>query len=113
MLATSLLQVSVVTEMFLDLSLPVSDEVKLSFQTYSSKICLLVYIPVPSCNILVQAYRKKNQKKGVQKSSESSQDGRSSPALTSTDDNIPTGTGSKYQQKKAKKQAKKQAKVFK
>ncbi|KAM6933705.1 ubiquitin carboxyl-terminal hydrolase 16 [Xenentodon cancila] len=74
--------VSVVTEMFLDLSLPVSDE----------------------------AYRKKNQRKGVQKTSESSQDGRSSPASTSTNDNIPTGTGSKYQQKKAKKQAKKQAK---
>lgn len=66
-----------------------------------------------SCNILVQAYRKKNQKKGVQKSSESSQDGRSSPALSSTNDDIPTGAGSKYQQKKAKKQAKKQAKVFK
>ncbi|KAF7664931.1 hypothetical protein LDENG_00161340 [Lucifuga dentata] len=74
--------VSVVTEMFLDLSLPVSDE----------------------------AYRKKNQKKVVQKSSESSQDGRNSPALTSGNDDIPTGAGSKYQQKKAKKQAKKQAK---
>uniref|UniRef100_A0A4W6E0X3 Ubiquitin carboxyl-terminal hydrolase n=1 Tax=Lates calcarifer TaxID=8187 RepID=A0A4W6E0X3_LATCA len=75
--------VSVVTEMFLDLSLPVSDE----------------------------AYRKKNQKKGVQRTSESSQDGRNSPALTNGNDDIPTGTGSKYQQKKAKKQAKKQAKV--
>uniref|UniRef100_A0A4W6E273 Ubiquitin carboxyl-terminal hydrolase 16 n=1 Tax=Lates calcarifer TaxID=8187 RepID=A0A4W6E273_LATCA len=74
--------VSVVTEMFLDLSLPVSDE----------------------------AYRKKNQKKGVQRTSESSQDGRNSPALTNGNDDIPTGTGSKYQQKKAKKQAKKQAK---
>ncbi|XP_056229730.1 ubiquitin carboxyl-terminal hydrolase 16 [Seriola aureovittata] len=75
--------VSVVTEMFLDLSLPVSDE----------------------------AYRKKNQKKGVQKTSESSQDGRNSPALTNgNDDDIPTGSGSKYQQKKAKRQAKKQAK---
>uniref|UniRef100_A0A3Q3GTU1 Ubiquitin carboxyl-terminal hydrolase n=1 Tax=Labrus bergylta TaxID=56723 RepID=A0A3Q3GTU1_9LABR len=63
--------VSVVTEMFLDLSLPVSDE----------------------------AYRKKTQKKGPQKSSDSSQEGRCF-----------TGTGSKYQQKKAKKQAKKQAK---
>uniref|UniRef100_A0A8C4IEP1 Ubiquitin carboxyl-terminal hydrolase 16 n=1 Tax=Dicentrarchus labrax TaxID=13489 RepID=A0A8C4IEP1_DICLA len=70
--------VSVVTEMFLDLSLPVSDE----------------------------AYRKKNQKK-VQNTSESSQDGRNSPALTNGNDDIPT---SKYQQKKAKKQAKKQAK---
>ncbi|XP_040902992.1 ubiquitin carboxyl-terminal hydrolase 16 [Toxotes jaculatrix] len=74
--------VSVVTEMFLDLSLPVSDE----------------------------AYRKKNQKKGVQRTSESSQDGRNSPALTNGNDDIPTGAGSKYQQKKAKKQAKKQAK---
>ncbi|XP_029373716.1 ubiquitin carboxyl-terminal hydrolase 16 isoform X2 [Echeneis naucrates] len=75
--------VSVVTEMFLDLSLPVSDE----------------------------AYRKKNQKKGVQSTSESSQDGRNSPALTNgNNDDIPSGAGSKYQQKKAKKQAKKQAK---
>ncbi|KAG7243050.1 hypothetical protein INR49_016425 [Caranx melampygus] len=75
--------VSVVTEMFLDLSLPVSDE----------------------------AYRKKNQKKGVQKTSESSTNDRNSPVLTNgNDDDIPTGAGSKYQQKKAKKQAKKQAK---
>ncbi|XP_026175285.1 ubiquitin carboxyl-terminal hydrolase 16 isoform X2 [Mastacembelus armatus] len=73
--------VSVVTEMFLDLSLPVSEE----------------------------AYRKKNLKKGVQRSSELSPDGRHSPALTNGND-IPTGAGSKYQQKKAKKQAKKQAK---
>ncbi|XP_029301737.1 ubiquitin carboxyl-terminal hydrolase 16 [Cottoperca gobio] len=74
--------VSVVTEMFLDLSLPVSDE----------------------------AYRKKKQKKEVQSTSESSQDDRSSPALTNGNDEIATGSGSKYQQKKAKKQAKKQAK---
>ncbi|XP_042343295.1 ubiquitin carboxyl-terminal hydrolase 16 [Plectropomus leopardus] len=74
--------VSVVTEMFLDLSLPVSDE----------------------------AYRKKNPKKVVQKTSDSNQDGRNSPALTNGNDDIPTGSGSKYQQKKAKKQAKKQAK---
>ncbi|XP_035478575.2 ubiquitin carboxyl-terminal hydrolase 16 isoform X2 [Scophthalmus maximus] len=74
--------VSVVTEMFLDLSLPVSDE----------------------------AYRKKNQKKVVQKTSESSQDGRNSPALTNGEDDDTSGSGSKYQQKKAKKQAKKQAK---
>ncbi|XP_069017313.1 ubiquitin carboxyl-terminal hydrolase 16 [Embiotoca jacksoni] len=74
--------VSVVTEMFLDLSLPVSDE----------------------------AYRKKNPKKGVQKTSESRQDDRISPSVTSGNDEIPTGAGSKYQQKKAKKQAKKQAK---
>ncbi|KAM7399022.1 hypothetical protein PAMP_018316 [Pampus punctatissimus] len=72
--------VSVVTEMFLDLSLPVSDE----------------------------AYRKKNQKKVVPKTNDSSQDGRDSPVLTNGNDDIPTG--SKYQQKKAKKQAKKQAK---
>ncbi|KAM4627199.1 ubiquitin carboxyl-terminal hydrolase 16 [Polymixia lowei] len=74
--------VSLVTEMFLDLSLPVSDE----------------------------AYRKKNQKKGAQKPRESSQDGRNSPALTNGNDDLPSGAGSKYQQKKAKKQAKKQAK---
>ncbi|KAK9521153.1 hypothetical protein VZT92_020983 [Zoarces viviparus] len=74
--------VSVVTEMFLDLSLPVSDE----------------------------AYRKKNQKKAVQSTSESSQDDRNSPALTNGNDDAPAGSGSKYQQKKAKKQAKKQAK---
>ncbi|XP_068441055.1 ubiquitin carboxyl-terminal hydrolase 16 isoform X2 [Clinocottus analis] len=74
--------VSVVTEMFLDLSLPVSDE----------------------------AYRKKNLKKAVRNTSESSQDDENSPALTNGNDDIPTGSGSKYQQKKAKKQAKKQAK---
>ncbi|KAL6115838.1 usp16 [Pungitius sinensis] len=74
--------VSVVTEMFLDLSLPVSDE----------------------------AYRKKNQKKAVQSTSESSQDERNSPALTNGNSDLPSGSGSKYQQKKAKKQAKKQAK---
>ncbi|KAM8904316.1 ubiquitin carboxyl-terminal hydrolase 16 isoform 1-T2 [Spinachia spinachia] len=74
--------VSVVTEMFLDLSLPVSDE----------------------------AYRKKNQKKAAQSTSESSQDERNSPALTNGDGDVPSGSGSKYQQKKAKKQAKKQAK---
>ncbi|KAJ8280111.1 hypothetical protein GJAV_G00050670 [Gymnothorax javanicus] len=69
--------VSSVTEMFLDLSLPVSDE----------------------------AYRKKNQKK-IQKSSEVKDIGRDSPVP----EDIPTGAGSKYQQKKAKKQAKKLAK---
>ncbi|XP_045929121.1 ubiquitin carboxyl-terminal hydrolase 16 [Micropterus dolomieu] len=74
--------VSVVTEMFLDLSLPVSDE----------------------------TYRKKNQKKGVQNTRESSQESRNSPALTNGNDDIPSGASSKYQQKKAKKQAKKQAK---
>ncbi|XP_038150351.1 ubiquitin carboxyl-terminal hydrolase 16 isoform X2 [Cyprinodon tularosa] len=74
--------ISVVTEMFLDLSLPVSDE----------------------------AYRKKNPKKGNRKTSESSQDGRESPDLTRGNDDTSIGSGSKYQQKKAKKQAKKQAK---
>ncbi|XP_061682858.1 ubiquitin carboxyl-terminal hydrolase 16 [Syngnathoides biaculeatus] len=70
--------VSVVTEMFLDLSLPVSD----------------------------QAYRKRNQKKEVQKSSHTSEDGPESQS-----EEFPAG--SKYQQKKAKKQAKKQAKYQK
>uniref|UniRef100_A0A3Q2DYB0 USP domain-containing protein n=1 Tax=Cyprinodon variegatus TaxID=28743 RepID=A0A3Q2DYB0_CYPVA len=75
-------QISVVTEMFLDLSLPVSDEVK----------------------------EKKNPKKGNPKTSESSQDGRESPDLTKGNEDTSIGSGSKYQQKKAKKQAKKQAK---
>ncbi|XP_024911099.1 ubiquitin carboxyl-terminal hydrolase 16 isoform X2 [Cynoglossus semilaevis] len=74
--------VSVVTEMFLDLSLPVCDE----------------------------AYRKKNTKKAGQKTADSNQEGRNSPVLTNGTEDIPTGAGSKYQQKKAKKQAKKQAK---
>ncbi|XP_056139472.1 ubiquitin carboxyl-terminal hydrolase 16 isoform X2 [Lampris incognitus] len=73
--------VSLVTEMFLDLSLPVSDE----------------------------AYRKRKPKKGAQNTSESSQDGGESLSLINGHD-LPTGAGSKYQQKKAKKQAKKQAK---
>ncbi|XP_028274944.1 ubiquitin carboxyl-terminal hydrolase 16 [Parambassis ranga] len=73
--------VSVVTEVFLDLSLPVSDE----------------------------AYRKKNPKKGFQKACESAQDGRDSPGNDGNDD-VPTAASSKYQQKKAKKQSKKQAK---
>nr|XP_019943865.1 PREDICTED: ubiquitin carboxyl-terminal hydrolase 16 isoform X2 [Paralichthys olivaceus] len=74
--------VSVVTEMFLDLSLPISDE----------------------------AFKKKNLKKVFQKTSELSQDDGVSPALTNGDDNVTGGGGSKYHQKKAKKQAKKQAK---
>ncbi|KAG7471195.1 hypothetical protein MATL_G00121860 [Megalops atlanticus] len=74
--------VSSVTEMFLDLSLPVSDE----------------------------AYRKKNQKK-VQKGTDAKDSDRDSPVpLTNGNEDIPSGAGSKYQQKKAKKQAKKQAK---
>ncbi|XP_060799334.1 ubiquitin carboxyl-terminal hydrolase 16 isoform X2 [Neoarius graeffei] len=74
--------VSVVTEMFLDLSLPVADE----------------------------AYRKR--KGGVQQKKSESMESRRSieTPLTNGDESVPTGTGSKYQQKKAKKQAKKQAK---
>lgn len=72
--------VSVVKEMFLDLSLPVSDE----------------------------AYRKKFQKKAPQKSKNAGEDGDESPVLINGNDDMPSG--SKYQQKKAKKQAKKQAK---
>ncbi|XP_060929014.1 ubiquitin carboxyl-terminal hydrolase 16 [Limanda limanda] len=76
--------VSVVTEMFLDLSLPISDE----------------------------AYKKKSLKKAFQKTSESSPDDRISPVLTNGDDDndVSSGGASKYQQKKAKKQAKKQSK---
>uniref|UniRef100_A0A8C5DR95 Ubiquitin carboxyl-terminal hydrolase n=1 Tax=Gouania willdenowi TaxID=441366 RepID=A0A8C5DR95_GOUWI len=75
--------VSVVTEMFLDLSLPVADE----------------------------AYRKKNVKKGVLKPSVVRQEDRNSPgASTSGNEDTSCGVGSKYQQKKAKKQAKKQSK---
>ncbi|XP_051719864.1 ubiquitin carboxyl-terminal hydrolase 16 isoform X2 [Ctenopharyngodon idella] len=76
--------VSLVTEMFLDLSLPVADE----------------------------AYRKKNQKKTPQYRSSVSDDGDrdSKTSLVNGNEDMSTGTGSKYQQKKAKKQAKKQAK---
>ncbi|KAI4882225.1 hypothetical protein NFI96_025673 [Prochilodus magdalenae] len=76
--------VSSVTEVFLDLSLPVADE----------------------------AYRKKNQKKALpQKSSVSEDSGKDTPVpRADEDEDMPTGAGSKYQQKKAKKQAKKQAK---
>lgn len=63
-----------------------------------------------SCDRILKAYRKKNQKK-VQNTSESTQDRRGSPALTNGNDDVATMPGSKYQQKKAKKQAKKQAKV--
>ncbi|XP_076833235.1 ubiquitin carboxyl-terminal hydrolase 16 isoform X2 [Brachyhypopomus gauderio] len=74
--------VSLVTEVFLDLSLPVADE----------------------------AYRKKNQRKGVQQRNSVCEDGgRDIPLANGTED-MPTGAGSKYQQKKAKKQAKKQSK---
>lgn len=107
------MQVSVVTEMFLDLSLPVSDEVK-PFRHSIEKMFVQAFICVshmPSCNHILQAYRKKNPKKGAQNTSEFSKGGRSSPALTNGNDDIPSTTGSKYQQKKAKKQAKKQAKV--
>lgn len=76
--------VSLVTEMFLDLSLPVADE----------------------------AYRKKSQKKVAQYRSSVSDDGDqdSTTSVANGNEDMLTGTGSKYQQKKAKKQAKKQAK---
>ncbi|TRY94058.1 hypothetical protein DNTS_027299 [Danionella cerebrum] len=76
--------VSLVTETFLDLSLPVADE----------------------------GYRKKQQTKSVQFCNKISDygDGDSMPTLTNGDEHMPTEAGSKYQQKKAKKQAKKQAK---
>ncbi|XP_062241470.1 ubiquitin carboxyl-terminal hydrolase 16 isoform X2 [Platichthys flesus] len=76
--------VSVVTEMFLDLSLPISDE----------------------------ANKKKSLKKAFQKTTEPIPDDRISPALTNGDDDndVTSGGASKYQQKKAKKQAKKQSK---
>ncbi|XP_048836704.1 ubiquitin carboxyl-terminal hydrolase 16 isoform X2 [Brienomyrus brachyistius] len=73
--------VSLVTEIFLDLSLPVSDE----------------------------AYRKKNQKKVTQKPGEDRKPDSTMPAAHMDDDAL-SGVGSKYQQKKAKKQAKRQAK---
>ncbi|XP_066555947.1 ubiquitin carboxyl-terminal hydrolase 16 isoform X1 [Amia ocellicauda] len=76
--------VSLVTEMFLDLSLPVSDE----------------------------AYRKKNQKKNVRKISENEDDDYKMPTASANGkEDLPSGAGSKYQQKKVKKQAKKQAKI--
>ncbi|XP_051521534.1 ubiquitin carboxyl-terminal hydrolase 16-like isoform X2 [Myxocyprinus asiaticus] len=76
--------VSLVTEIFLDLSLPVADE----------------------------AYRKKNQKKVIQHRSNVREDGDqdTTTSLANGNKDMPTGTGSKYQQKKSKKQAKKQAK---
>lgn len=119
MASTLRLQVSVVTEMFLDLSLPVADEVKpllvflfcFVYYYYYLFVLYLCYMRVPSCDNILQAYRKKNQKKAVHNTSGSSQDGRNSPALTNGNDDIPSMAGSKYQQKKAKKQAKKQAKV--
>ncbi|KAJ3590766.1 hypothetical protein NHX12_008715 [Muraenolepis orangiensis] len=80
--------VSLVTETFLDLSLPVVDE----------------------------ALRKKGQKKAGPNVRDSSQEpqvspeSRVSPVPDDTSDDGLSGTGSKYQQKKAKKQAKKQAK---
>nr|XP_046149584.1 ubiquitin carboxyl-terminal hydrolase 16 [Oncorhynchus gorbuscha]XP_046149585.1 ubiquitin carboxyl-terminal hydrolase 16 [Oncorhynchus gorbuscha]XP_046149586.1 ubiquitin carboxyl-terminal hydrolase 16 [Oncorhynchus gorbuscha] len=79
--------VSLVKEMFLDLSLPVSD----------------------------QAYRKKSQKKGAGNQKASTEvkynNGDSpSPVSMTNGDTHDLPTGSKYQQKKQKKQAKKQAK---
>lgn len=74
-------------------------------------IIYLSHMHMPPCDHILQAYRKKNQKKAIQTTSDSSPSGRVSPALTNGNDDIPTAGGSKYQQKKAKKQAKKQAKV--
>lgn len=99
-------QVSIVTEMFLDLSLPVSDEVMTS--DYVRLFRTHFHVFLQAFFITPQAYRKKNQKK-VQISSESTKESRGSPTLTNGNDVMLSG--SKYQQKKAKKQAKKQAKV--
>ncbi|KAI5098618.1 ubiquitin carboxyl-terminal hydrolase 16, partial [Silurus meridionalis] len=75
--------VSAVTELFLDLSLPVSEE----------------------------SYRKKKVAGQLNKS-ETAKNGRSIETLqTNGDEDLPTGEPSKYQQKKVKKQAKKQAKI--
>ncbi|XP_069046289.1 ubiquitin carboxyl-terminal hydrolase 16 isoform X2 [Lepisosteus oculatus] len=74
--------VSLVTEMFLDLSLPVSDE----------------------------AYRKKSTKKVVRRTSDN-EEGDSKKTSVSPAEIEELPSGSKYQQKKAKKQAKKQAKI--
>ncbi|GAA6084089.1 ubiquitin carboxyl-terminal hydrolase 16 isoform X2 [Tachysurus ichikawai] len=82
LMCTDCKTVSMVTEVFLDLSLPVANE----------------------------AYRKKVG--GQQKKSESTESLPSiATPLTNGDEEMPTGAGSKYQQKKAKKQAKKQAKT--
>lgn len=89
--------------MFLDLSLPVSDEVIIQMLS----LVTLNFIGFTYLITTPQAYRKKNQKKAPN-SSESPREATSSPTLTSGNDDMP---GSKYQQKKAKKQAKKQAKV--
>lgn len=107
MASALLIQVSVVTEVFLDLSLPVSDEVNPhSHILYSHAF---VYVGRWSySNDILQAYRKKNLKKGANTCDLTRSD-RSTPALASEDENATPG--SKYQQKKAKKQAKKQAKV--
>lgn len=70
------------------------------------KYCLILAF------ILFKAYRKKKGG-GQQKKTESTERGRSiETPLTNGNEDMPTGTGSKYQQKKAKKQAKKQAKVL-
>ncbi|MGH0138230.1 UNVERIFIED_CONTAM: hypothetical protein FKN15_066058 [Acipenser sinensis] len=74
--------ISLVTEMFLDLSLPVSDE----------------------------AYRKKSLKKSERKPSINEDDYDSSAWSNNAENGIPTATCSKYQLKKDKKHAKKQAK---
>ncbi|XP_041114634.1 ubiquitin carboxyl-terminal hydrolase 16-like isoform X2 [Polyodon spathula] len=74
--------ISLVTEMFLDLSLPVSDE----------------------------AYRKKSLKKSERKPSINEDEDYGVSPASNADNGIPTATSSKYQLKKDKKHAKKQAK---
>lgn len=106
---------SVVTEMFLDLSLPVSDEVNQMFSLDHELMFVLEMFSLTClcvCDNLLQAYRKKNPKKVFPRTSESSQDERNGSDLISGNGDSTTGGSSKYQQKKAKKQAKKQAKVF-
>lgn len=107
MASALVIQVSVVTEMFLDLSLPVCDEVKTHSHILYS-YAFVCFVSLSYSNYILQAYRKKNLKKGPN-TCELTHSERSSPALANEDDN--TMPGSKYQQKKAKKQAKKQAKV--
>lgn len=93
--------------MFLDLSLPVSEEVK----PHLHILYLYAFGHVVSLsysNYILKSYRKKNLKKGPN-ACELTHSDRNTPALVSEDDNAMPG--SKYQQKKAKKQTKKQAKV--
>uniref|UniRef100_A0A3B5LH10 Ubiquitin carboxyl-terminal hydrolase n=1 Tax=Xiphophorus couchianus TaxID=32473 RepID=A0A3B5LH10_9TELE len=81
--------VSVVTEMFLDLSLPVSDEVKRMFSLDHELIFVLEMFSLAClcvCDNLLQAYRKKNPKKVFPRTSESSQDERNGSDLINAED---------------------------